>query len=129
MRAVLVGLAVAALSAGAAVAGPAQFDLVCTGAAKDEVAGTQTPWSDRISVDLSAGAYCEQVCATPKAITLVEPGYLFFVGGRLVTGAPTAGPAFFINRVTGEVFKRDYGPAMAGKCSIEPFTAFPKNLF
>jgi hypothetical protein len=127
------GLALALIIGGAASASAAprvQFDLVCTGSIKDAGAPDDAakPWSDRIAVDLAAGAYCEGLCEAPRALVLVEPGAIVFDGPRAADGQlPDRG--FAVNRMTGEIYKRDAAATASGKCRPDKFTPFSHRLF
>jgi len=104
-----------------------QFDLVCTGSIQDS-GGASHAWNDRIAVDLAAGSYCEGLCEAPRPLAFVEPGFIYFEGARAPDGqVPDHG--FAVNRMNGDIYKRDGVASATGKCRPDKFTPFSHRLF
>jgi hypothetical protein len=108
-----------------------QFDLVCTGTIKDAGVpeGSGHAWNDRVAVDLAAGSYCEGMCEAPRPLAAVEPGFIFFEGGRGPDGQVPIDHGFAVNRMNGDIYKRDAVSSASGKCRPDKFTPFSHRLF
>ena len=122
--AALAAILVIGWGAAAQAAPRAQFDLACTGTVKDAAGGPDRPWKDRVAIDLAAGSFCEGMCEAPRPLALVEPGYIYFEGGPT-----TPDHSFAVNRMNGDIAKRDATSSATGKCQAEKFTPFSHRLF
>ncbi len=106
-----------------------QFDLVCDGTVS---AGSgRVPWSERYSVDLARGVYCDGGCSMLHLIARVEPGIIWFatkspLGNAIVVGSPFD---LFVNRMDEKIFGNVVGGLADGKCTSAPFRPLPKPLF
>ena len=131
MRNAVLALALALAPAIATADAPRQFDLACKGTVTPLDGPAPAPWGERISVDLGAGAWCVQPCATPKAIKRVEPGEIWLEDDRTPENRDPTLAALFVNRATGELKGQDAGVARRydATCAIAAFTPLPKALF
>lgn len=108
-----------------ALAGPRQFDLICT-------ARREAPWSGRVSIDLDAASWCEAACDGRRAIAEVRPDLLILDQSDGLRPDGTHVVRFEVNRTDGGFFRAlDTSPSgfVTGQCVAAPFTPFPPTKF
>jgi hypothetical protein len=117
-----------ALANGQALAAD-QFDLLCKGTSRAEPGGAEVAWSKRYSIDLGAGAFCDQGCSVRQTIARIEPGLIYLRDDRPITAPVGSGRVLLVNRADASILEHGYGALVTGTCDLAPFTPLPKNKF
>jgi hypothetical protein len=114
-----------ALAAGAALAAPTQFDLVCSGWERAPGVIPQRPYQVRYSIDLDAKVWCWRACI---AIREVTPSRLVLSDLDRNAGIDRL---LFIERDTGKLSDTwgSTGLERQATCEPAPFTPPPKAKF
>jgi hypothetical protein len=120
MKAIL--MAAALLSTPALAAD--QFDLICTGQAKDTMTSRETPIARHYHLDLTTGQYCYNEC-TVRQLNEVNSSQIVFEETQAQFPRDHNASLDYVSRTTGrwEFFTSYWNGS--GRCEVAPFTSFP----
>ncbi|HYC99219.1 hypothetical protein [Brevundimonas sp.] len=123
------------------IAGTAQadtnprFDLICEGTQRlsNPMLGVlkESPWSQRIAVDMDLELFCNEGCTAPSRIARVTADAIHFAISEkpeVVTVVAVADGQFYHTQI-GEVQGNRYVETMVGSCRKADFTPFPQSSF
>ena len=99
--------------------------------------GTTEPWAGRVRVDLQAGLFCQDDCKAAERIVEIGPEIISLRNKKALQHTDEV----FVNRITGGYnrYRLELGAGAGSpneftenyeaKCTVAPFTGFPKALF